>query len=167
MRGWFWLQLIGFQLLWFSAVLGGNAWLPLTLLLLATHFALSPSGRGDWRVLPIAMLGFGADLLLTFSGVFAFDGPPIWLAALWIGFVLTLGHSLVWLRRLPLIALAPLGALAGTASYLAGWRLDAVDLPLGLTVSVIALACLWSLLLPALVRLDFYIRRTGSCAVQS
>jgi hypothetical protein len=158
MRGWFWLQLIAFQLIWFSAVLGRNDWLLLSLLLIAVHFAFSPTGRSDWQVAPIALIGIGADALLTLGGVFDFDGMPWWLALVWIGFVLSLGHSLAWLRRLPLIALAPMGALAGTASYLAGWRLDAVELPLGLTVSVMALAILWSILLPVLVRLDFYIR---------
>ncbi len=162
MRGWFWLQLIAFQLLWFSAVLGGNDWILLPLALIALHFLFSPSVRGDWRVLPIAVIGISADALLTWTGVFRFDGLPIWLALLWVGFVLTLGHCLAWLRRLPLSLMAPLGALAGTASYLAGWKLDAVDLPLGLTATLIVLAILWSVLLPVLVRLDFYIR--GSAA---
>jgi hypothetical protein len=162
MRRWIWLQLIAFQLLWFSAVLGRNDWLLLSLLLIALHFAFSPSGRSDWRVLPIALIGIAADALLTASGVFRFDGMPLWLALIWVGFVLSLGHSLAWLRRLPLFALAPLGALAGSASYIAGWRLDAIDLPLGLTASIIALAILWSILLPVLVRLDFYIRRPAT-----
>lgn len=158
MQAWIWSQLIAFQLLWFSAVIGRNDWLWLPLSLIALHFIFTPSRAKDWHVIPLALIGIVIDAFLTWGGVFAFDNFPIWLGLLWIGFVLTLGHSMVWLRRLPPALLVPLGAVAGTASYLAGWKLEAVDFPLGLTWSVLALLFLWSLLLPALVRLDFYIR---------
>ena len=158
MRVWFWSQLIAFQLLWFSAVIGGNEWLIIPLTLIALHFIFSPSRGGDWRVIPIALIGMSADAVLTWAGVFAFDSFPYWLGLLWIGFVLTLGHSMAWLRKIPVALLVPMGALAGTASYLAGWKLQAVDLPLGLTWSVVALSVLWACLLPALVRLDSKLR---------
>jgi hypothetical protein len=158
---WFWVQFLAFQALWFAAVLGGNQWLPLCLLILVVHFALSPSRLGDLRVLPIALIGILLDSLLTLSGVFQFTSTPYWLAMLWVGFVLTLGHSLAWLRHIPRILLLPIGALAGTASYLAGWKLDAVALPLGAGASSLTLALSWALVLPILVMLDSRIRRTS------
>ena len=158
MRFWFWSQLIAFQLLWFSAVIGGNQWLVIPLSLIALHFIFSPSHRVDWHVIPIALIGMGADAILTWVGVFEFDGFPYWLGILWIGFVLTLGHSMAWLRRMPVALLVPMGALAGTLSYLAGWKLEAVALPMGVSWSALTLAVLWACLLPALVRLDSRIR---------
>lgn len=156
---WFWFQFLIFQALWLVAILGGNEWLALCLILLAIQLFASPSK--DWRVMPIALVGISVDTLLTLAGLFQFDQFPVWLGLLWIGFILTLGHSLAWLQRLPRLSLAPIGAIAGTASYLAGWRLGAVDLPLGLLPSSAALALAWAILLPALVTLDNRIRRTS------
>ncbi len=158
MRKWFWAQLIAFQLLWFSAVIGRNEWLILPLLLIAAHFIFSPSRGNDWRVLPIALIGIMADAMLTWTGIFAFETLPLWLGLLWIGFILTLGHSMSWLRNLPKLMLVPIGAVAGTVSYLAGWKLQAVALPMGLAWSSAALAILWAVLLPLLVQLDYKIR---------
>ena len=156
---WVLIQFLVFQALWFIAVLGGNQWLVAAALLLALHFWLTPSRAADWRVLPIALLGIMLDSVLTLVGVFEFESIPLWLGLLWLGFVLTLGHSLAWLNNLPRIMLAPIGAIAGCLSYLAGWKFDAVGLPLGVMYSSLTLAICWGLMLPALVVLDNRIRR--------
>ena len=158
---WFWIQFVIFQAIWLIAILGGNQWLALCLILLAIHFFVTPSRSQDWRVLPIALIGIVLDAGFTLVGLFEFDQFPVWLGLLWVGFILTLGHSLAWLRKLPRLALVPIGAVAGTASYLAGWRLDAVELPFGMGASAAALAVAWALLLPVLVILDDRIRRSS------
>ncbi|WP_445400080.1 DUF2878 domain-containing protein [Zobellella sp. An-6] len=159
MSRWQWIQLLAFEGFWLLAVAGQNRWLALTALLLAIHFVFTPSRRADMRVLVLAALGLGVDTGLVWSGVFAFAGWPWWLALLWMGFVLTLGHSLVWLRRFSPGLLALTGALAGASSYLAGWKLGAVQLPLGLWASSAILVPIWAVLLPLLVRLDQRLRR--------
>ncbi|MDJ0831948.1 MAG: DUF2878 domain-containing protein [Gammaproteobacteria bacterium] len=158
MSKWFWAQLIAFQILWFSAVIGRNEWIMLSLLLIAAHFIFTPSRGTDWRVIPIALIGITVDATLTLSGIFVFETLPLWLGLIWIGFVLTLGHSMIWLRKLPWFVLVPIGAVAGTASYLAGWKLEAVELPMGLTWTIATLAILWAIMLPLLVQLDYKIR---------
>ncbi len=158
MSKWFWAQLIAFQILWFSAVIGRNEWIILSLLLIAAHFMFTPSRATDWRVIPIALIGITVDAMLTWGGIFAFETLPLWLGLIWIGFVLTLGHSMSWLHNLPWFVLVPIGAVAGTASYLAGWKLEAVELPMGLTWTIAILAILWAIMLPLLVQLDYKIR---------
>ncbi len=156
---WFWLQLILFQGLWFIAVIGQNQWLLVGVVLLVLHFIFTSSPTRDWRVLPIAAIGMVMDALLTQFGVFEFSHTPYWLALIWIGFVLSLGHSLHWLNHLPHILLIPIGAIAGTLSYLAGWRLNAVELPLGWLQSSMILALSWAVILPVLVVLNDNIRK--------
>ncbi len=158
MSKWFWAQLIAFQILWFSAVIGRNEWIILSLLLIAAHFMFTPSRGTDWRVIPIALIGITVDTMLTWGGFFVFETLPLWLGLIWIGFVLTLGHSMSWLRKLPTLMLVPIGAVAGTMAYLAGWKLEAVELPMGLTWTIATLAILWAILLPLLVQLDYKIR---------
>ena len=156
---WFWIQFLTFQLLWLVAVVGGNNWLVLSMMLIGLHFIFTPSRKLDWRVLPVALIGITVDAILTWSGFFAFDHFPLWLAALWISFILTLGHSMSWLSHLPRLLLIPIGAVAGTLSYYAGWKLGAVDFPRGTTTSSIAVAIVWATLLPSLVILNDRIRR--------
>ena len=159
MSKWQWTQLLAFEGFWLLAVAGQNRWSLLTALLLGVHFMFTPSRRADVRVLWLALLGMAVDLFLTLTGVFAFDHWPLWLGLLWVGFVLTLGHSLHWMRHFSLWLLMITGALAGAGSYLAGWQLGAVSLPLGFWPSAVILALLWSALLPLLVRLDQRLRR--------
>lgn len=162
MSRWQWTQLIGFEGFWLLAVVGQNAiaWLPV--LLLVGHFVFTPSRAVDIRVLGLAAIGVSLDALLTLSGVFVFDQTPWWLLLLWMGFVMTLGHSMRWLSRLRWWQLMLIGAVAGPSSYIAGWRLGAVTLPLGVWLSLLVLILLWALLLPLLVRCDQRIRQRGS-----
>lgn len=159
MSRWQWSQLIVFQLLWFVAVLGKNDWVILGILILSLHFILSPQRRSDWRVIPIALLGISVDSLFTISGLFAFESFPIWLGVLWIGFVLSLGHSLAWMRRLPYWMVALIGAVTGTLSYIAGWKLQAVEFPQGYLLTSGVLAIAWAVMLPSMVLIDHKIRR--------
>lgn len=158
MSAWQWQQLIGFQIFWLVAVLGGNHWLWVCALLLGLHFIYSPARRDDLQVIPLAVAGIAIDSVLTLTGVFQFNHWPFWLALLWVGFVLTLYHSLRWLRSMPVYAQSLFGALGGTGSYLAGAKLNAVHLPLSLPVTLVVLSCLWALLLPGLVKADAYVR---------
>lgn len=151
-------QLISFQIFWLVSVIGQNKWIWIAALLLIAHFVFSPTRKTDLLVLPLALIGMTVDGLLILSGIFQFDTLPLWLGIIWLGFILTLGHSLKWLRKLPLVALIPIGALAGTSSYLAGWKLGAVSLPEGLLASSLTLIIIWSGLLPLFVKLDNSIR---------
>lgn len=158
MSPWQWIQLLAFEGFWLLAVAGQNRWAWLVVLLLLAHFLFTPSRRADARAMLLVLPGLAVDAALTGAGVFRFAEPPWWLLLLWLGFVLTLGHSLVWLRRFSWPLLALTGALAGSSSYLAGWRLEAVKLPLGPWTSALVLALVWAPLLPLLVHLDRRLR---------
>lgn len=148
-----WIQALGFQALWFNAVLGKNQWLALGLALLACSVVFSPKRRADLKLWPLAILGLVGDALLTALGLFEFDHAPFWLATIWLGFVFTLNHSLHWLNSTRWMLVATLGSVSGTLSYLAGARLGAVNLPLGEVFSAMLLATYWALFLPSLILL--------------
>jgi hypothetical protein len=150
MNPWVIGQALGFQLLWLIAVLGQNQLIPVLLLFIGLHFWWSPEAREDLCLLPLALVGLAGDGLLIAFNVLAFEQTPYWLVGLWTGFVLTLGHSLAWLGRLPLVARLGIGASAGALSYVAGWRMGAVHFPqpFGLTVAWLWLH--WAVLIPLL-----------------
>src|SRR3546814_5025428 len=91
----------------------------------------------------------------------SWPGPPlapIWILALWVGFILSINHSLHFLReRIWLAAL--LGAVSGPAAYYAagnGFSAISFGIPLPLLLPTLALA--WGLLLPALLYMSAYQR---------
>lgn len=156
---WFWVQLVLFQSLWLISVIGQNDWILIAATLITLHFIFTPDLRHDLRIIPLALIGITIDAILTLSGVFLFSTFPYWLVLLWLGFTLSLGHSLEWLKKIPVALLIPLGAIMGSASYLSGWKLEAVEMPLGATSSAMLLALVWAFLLPIMLKLDTRIRR--------
>ncbi len=158
MNRWQWFQLMSFNVIWLVAVLGGNTWIWIPLLILAINIWLSPTRSTDIKIIPLAILGLAVDSILIVTGVFYFSELPFWLATLWVGFVLSFGHSLHYLAKLKIWLLLPLGAIAGTWTYMAGWKLGAVTLPLGTWNTVFILLPIWALLLPVLVKADNLIR---------
>ncbi len=125
-----------FQLLWFAAVLLGWPAALAVLVVLVMHLYLAPGPAVPWqKLLVLAGLGMVFDGMMTRGGIYLFDDTtmvalgtlPLWLACLWLGFVMTLVASLDWLRRNALwFTLA--SALAGPTSYWAGSRLGALSL---------------------------------------
>lgn len=77
--------------------------------------------------------------------------PPIWIGALWLNFMLTLNHSLSWLKkRYGVIVICTL--VAAPLSYYAGSKLGAVTL-LEFVPALVALALSWSVAVPMFMAL--------------
>jgi hypothetical protein len=93
----FWFNAVWFQATWFCCVLGREPWVPLGLLSMAVHFFLVADRSVEFRrLLPVAMTGFGVDLVLTIAGVFDFETAtivPAWLMVLWWVFAAAIYRS--------------------------------------------------------------------------
>ena len=140
---------LSFQLVWWTGVLYGNKAIPLSLALLAVHFALTPHRLGDLRLmLTLGTMGVLIDGLLIGLGIFEFQSWPIWLVLLWCHFCLTLNASLCFLKTTPLWLAGLCGAMFGPVSYLAGERFDAVAFPMGDWVTVSVLGLVWLIVMP-------------------
>ena len=121
----FWASLIGYQLVWFAAVIGagrGLAWpgIVAALLYAAGQLAATCCYKTDLSLMAAAMaMGLLLDSGLIQVGLarFAAPGPitgmtPAWILGLWVAFSLTFTQSLAYLQtRLWLAAL--LGGLGG------------------------------------------------------
>ena len=156
------LNFIAFQANWFANVVGaaqGLPWLGPVFLLgwAAAHFSLlRERAKPDWKLLAAAgVLGWLADALLVSLGLTAYPdhaqlgGPaPIWMTCLWLGFALTLRHSLRYLDgRFVLGAL--LGAVGGALAFKGGEALGAIALPE--TTSLYAVALEFAVITPLLL----------------
>jgi hypothetical protein len=159
-------NLLGYQAIWCAAVYGAaneRWWLGLALL---APFALWQIARSRWPradaalVLLAALIGFGVDSAFAASGWLRYASPlpdetlaPFWILAMWMAFALTLNHSLAFLKRHALAAIA-IGALGGPLAYwVAGAKFGAVHISDPSWRVLLALGLAWAALVPLLARL--------------
>jgi hypothetical protein len=168
----FWANLIGYQIVWFCAVIGAGRglWWPGVIaaaIFIPMHFAFAGQHRRgratDFGLVLIALLiGAALDGVIATSelGRYAANamalpigGAPLWILSLWASFALTLRHSMTFLLGRPILALA-FGALGGPLAYLGasrGWQAIVFAEPRWMALLVLALG--WGLAIPVLTML--------------
>lgn len=150
-----------YQVVWFVSVLGGNDHIWAGLLLLLSHFYFSPCRRAD-GILVALLLGIGLLLDGTLRGIgffrFNADGFPIplWLMLIWMALATLPNHSLSWIKHRPVLA-ALFGMTGGPLAYWAGERLGAAAFQWPLVESLLLLALIWGLLMPAIMLMSLYL----------
>lgn len=163
MKSWL-ANAVCFQLVWLAAV-GGAArgwwWAgPVAVLLFAAwQLPLSHGPRADLLLMfGTAALGFAIDTLWVQLELMRFRSPlpseslaPAWIVAMWMGFALTLNHSLAGLKRHLWLA-ALLGLVGGPLAYGVAERAwSAVQLHPEAWRVLGALALAWALVTPLLL----------------
>lgn len=164
------IQLANFalsQTAWFAAVLGAAHRMPLpgtavVLAVIGWHLAASARPTVEVRlILLVSLIGFFAESVNTLLGNVAYpsgqpfmDFAPYWIVALWALLAIALNVTLRWLRHRTWLA-AGLGAVLGPISFSSGVRLGGAEF-VHPTAALVTLACVWALLLPAVVRLSIH-----------
>ena len=159
------LNILGFQVVWLLCVYGaGNGnWLPglaAALLFSLITLSFSKDRQSDLRTLAIALpIGFVMDSLLVKSGCLDFASPfpwenlaPLWIMSLWLGFALTLNHSLqsIYRRAVPTFLF---GLLGGPLAYgIASYRFGAMSVQTDLMTCALLVGLVWGIGL-SLIRL--------------
>lgn len=157
-----------FQLVWIGCVWGGatGRWWLGPLFVVAFGLWQVPRTDSPLADLKLATVAAGTGLIVDTAylrlGLVAYPEPgpwvamaPIWILALWVGFALTLNHSLAWLKGRPALA-AVMGATAGPLSFWVGantWKASEFLMPAPVVLAVLAFA--WALIIPGLVTLAF------------
>lgn len=160
------LNAVLFQLVWFACVWGGASGLWWLAVASVIGFALWQVPRSSAPRTELALVGaavatgFVVDTAYVVAGLVDYPQPgpwrgvaPIWILALWVGFALTLNHSLAWLKGRPLAA-ALMGGLAGPFSFWVGaTRFEAAEFVAPAPFVLMILGAAWALLLPGLFAL--------------
>ena len=157
-------NVVGFQAVWIAAVAGaarGWWWAgPLALAVFAVaQLAASTQRSSDVRLLLISVpLGLLIDSVWVQMDWITFSAPlpttqlaPVWIVAMWMGFALTLNHSLASLQSRKWLG-AALGLVGGPLAYYAAanaW--GAAEIRAGCT-PYLALALAWAVVTPMLLR---------------
>lgn len=172
----FWASLVGYQLVWFAAVIGaghGVAWPGCVGMLVYAGCQLLGARhyRVDLALMAMAFVfGFVLDGGLIRAGLASYAAAwprlaiaPAWILALWMTFALTFSQSLHYLQtRLWLAAL--LGLVGGPMAYLGaarGWHVVSFAEPAWRGLLCLGLG--WALATPALA----WLARRGTCVTSS
>jgi hypothetical protein len=161
------LNLIGFQSVWLSCVIGaGNGdWRPGALAAAVFALLVLAFGRNrqrDLRTVAIALpIGFVMDSVLVksewlrYAGAFPWaDWAPLWIMALWLAFALTLNHSLRAVYRSRLYTFL-FGLLGGPLAYgIAAARFGAMTVEHRLIPSLLLIGAVWGIGFSAIRWLD-------------
>lgn len=157
------MNVVGFNLAWLATVVGaaeGYGWAGPAALLVFAAFQVPASARPRYDLTAMAVFA-GAGVLIdsawSLAGLVSYASPwpsaalaPVWLVALWASFSLTLGHSLAWIRRRPVVA-SLFGAFGGGFSYWVGARLGAVEPHIPALAYGILVGLTWAVVFPALI----------------
>lgn len=176
-----WCNAIGYQLVWFCAVIGAGCgvWWP-SVLAAAVFVGLTMSSSrqripgGAWvdaRLIGVALvLGLLIDGGLAGSGWLRYAAAwpsshwaPVWILGIWASFAVTVTRSLALLQRYPWVAVL-LGAIGGPLAYLGaarGWGAVTFANPVP---AVVTLVIAWAIAMPLLAVLA---RRWTSAALGS
>lgn len=154
-----------FQVLWFACVLGGAnnlLWPSIVAGIVMLIWQRKPENQheNDIAVLFVALImGLVVDTSWSVFGLMEFqDGRPFaplapgWILIMWLGFALTINHSMSWLSNHPLLP-AAMGLIGGPMAYLAGLRLGAVEYLANFWLISALLAIVWAIALTILVRI--------------
>ncbi len=165
-----WCNAMGYQLVWFCAVIGAGRglWWPAVLaavVFVGMTLALArrpfPGGGGlDARLIVVAlMLGLVIDGGLAGSGWLRYaaawpssHGAPVWILAVWASFAMTVTRSLALLQRSPWAA-SLLGAIGGPLAYLGAARGWGAVVFTQQTPAMVVLVMGWAMAMPLLTML--------------
>jgi hypothetical protein len=161
-----WLNAIGYQGVWFCAVIGAGSgrWWPgvaAAMGFVAWQWTVSRQRMADLRLLAVALgCGLVIDGAMAASGLAGYAAAwpsaafaPAWILAVWAAFAMTLNQSMRWMQpRLWVAGL--LGAVGGPLAYLgAGRGWDSVEFPVPQWQALLVLAVAWAVAMPLLAGL--------------
>ena len=158
-------NILGFQIGWFSCVLGSANQLPwlgvmVSCLVLFVHITRATNPAFEFKFLAIAaIIGIIFDGIPQSLGWISFSQvafwpdvlPPPWMIMLWALFASTMNISLNWLKHKQLLAIV-IGAVAGPLSYWSGARLGALELT-NPSAALIYLSIGWGFIVPVLLKI--------------
>ena len=159
-----------FQIAWFACVLGAAHNMPwlgvfVTIGIVAWHLYQAKQAKPEIILLLIALfIGALFDQLMQSTHLLTYQAHgwsdnlvPVWILALWAGFVTALNVSLRWMKMIKShvkwLVMILFGAIGGPLAYMGAAKLGAVSLN-SMPASAIALSVGWAILTPLLMFLS-------------
>lgn len=159
------INAILFQITWFACALGSAnnlLWPAIISCAVLAAYQLHPKNKhpNDIKLIVVAILmGLIVDTawiqlgMISYSTQSPFEAiAPLWIIILWIGFALTINHSLSWLTKHPLLPAAT-GLIFAPLSYFAGVKFGALTFTADPIVITLSLGVVWAICMTVLVKM--------------
>ncbi len=162
------LMSLWFQALWFLAVVGRQEYLILLVGAVIATYAFTLRQLQGGLIFFSVIIGLGLDSLNSSLHILEFEraGLPLWLIALWVIFAWYLFQMRQVLTKYPPTAVALVGALGGAMSYFAGYKLGAVQWPLGNLITFTILLFEWLLFFICVQKIYGFVMKQPDSASQ-
>tara|TARA_B100000686_G_C16060091_1_gene604199 strand:- start:8 stop:526 length:519 start_codon:yes stop_codon:yes gene_type:complete len=160
------INLFGFQIGWWSCVLGVKNDLyylgPIVMaIFLLLHYLFHPANvLIEFKLILIfSLIGTLADSILAFSNVLKYHGgyltyfAPLWITAMWAGFTATINYSMGWLKRKLFLQIIS-GLVFGPLAYITGQKFDAIVFNISFINTCIIIAIIYGISLPLVYHLN-------------
>lgn len=146
-----------FQACWFIGVVGQGslAWLLVVLGLVTVLVTYKRLAIAVSLIGVVAFSGIVIDSLNHKFGLLLFDTPliPVWLAALWLMFAWYAIYLCRVINHYPLLLVALVGGGGGALSYIAGFKLGAVEFGVSFYLTAVILYIEWFFIVLAILTL--------------
>lgn len=98
--------------------------------------------------------GLTQDFILYYSGIFQIDHFPVWLASLWIVFIIYYDDIFLKFLKFPSYLIALIGAIAGPFSYWGGVKIAGIIIPANLVIPfVLIVGVSWGAFFPLTLKM--------------
>lgn len=155
-----------FQVLWLACAFGAAKqliWPSCLALVVLMVWQLHPKRRHNSDVtlmLLAVILGLIIDSLWVYLGLMKFELAlpweviaPFWIILLWIGFALTVNHSMMWLKNKWYLPIA-MGMIGAPIAYLAGQKFGALTFTASTPVVALSLGAAWAIALTMMIKVS-------------
>lgn len=169
------VNLVLYQIGWFSCVLGTSYGFPLVgaigaAALVTLHLLLTDDRKAEIQlILYLCLLGAVVDSLQQAAGLFTFKTSPrwplwlpLWVFVIWAQFATLFRFALHWLSGRYLLG-AFLGALGGPLAYWGGIRLGAASFGDRPFITLVILAIVWAGVIPVFLWIRQKLAGTEGC----
>ena len=164
-------NILGFQVGWWACILGVSRGIPylgpvVMLIFIAIHFYFFSRDLNELKlILFFAIGGTFIDTGIAYSGVLVYNGPynfkylvaPMWITAMWCGFVTTVNHSMAWLKNRWSFAFL-LGAIFGPLAYITANKFGAIQFRSNIYTVFLILGLIWGASIPVIYWINAKIR---------
>lgn len=164
------VNFILFQMAWFACVIGAAKNMPwlgviVTIGIVAWHLSQAKQAKPEVILLLIALaIGASFDQIMHSTHLLTYQAHgwsnnlvPVWILALWAGFVTALNVSLRWMKdiksQVKWLVMILFGAIGGPLAYMGAAKLGAVTLN-NVPTSAVVLGLGWAIITPLLVFLS-------------
>jgi len=156
-------NIIGFNIVWWSCVLGAVYHYPyigptLCLFFIFIHVKYIAINNTELRlIIYTSIVGTLVDTSFIMTNLLHYEGgygeniliAPLWITSMWAGFATCINHSMGWLKGKNFVGFI-LGVIFGPLAYITGEKFNVINFNSSIELTITTLALVWGIAIIAI-----------------